>query len=70
MRPHDRDCQVIASAPGHPSLTLTAMDLEGRRRDYFGALEWVGGLMRATTPDQMDAPTPCEEFTVPTAIWR
>jgi hypothetical protein len=39
------------------------MDLEGQRRDYFGALEWVGGLMRATTPDQMDAPTPCEEFT-------
>jgi uncharacterized protein (TIGR03086 family) len=40
------------------------MDLEGQRRDYFGALEWVCGLMRATTPDQMSAPTPCEEFTV------
>lgn len=40
------------------------MDLEGQRRDYFGALEWVGGLMTATAPDQMGAPTPCEEFTV------
>jgi uncharacterized protein (TIGR03086 family) len=40
------------------------MDLEWQRLDYFGALEWMGGLMRATTPDQMDAPTPCEEFTV------
>lgn len=40
------------------------MDLEGQRRDYFGALEWVGGLMSATAPDQMGAPTPCEEFAV------
>jgi uncharacterized protein (TIGR03086 family) len=40
------------------------MDLEGQRRDYFDALEWVCALMRATIPGQMDAPTPCEEFTV------
>jgi len=40
------------------------MDLEGQRRDYFGALEWVGRLMAATAPDQMDASTPCEEFAV------
>jgi len=23
------------------------MDLEGQRQDYFGALEWVSGLMTA-----------------------
>jgi Mycothiol maleylpyruvate isomerase N-terminal domain len=40
------------------------MDPEGQRHDYFGALEWVAGLMRAATPGQMGAPTPCEEFTV------
>ncbi|MCW2933670.1 MAG: hypothetical protein JWM19_4632 [Actinomycetia bacterium] len=40
------------------------MDLERQRRDYFGALEWVSELMAATALDQMDAPTPCEEFTV------
>ena len=40
------------------------MNFERQRRDYFGALEWVGGLMTATTRDQMDVPTPCEEFTV------
>jgi uncharacterized protein (TIGR03086 family) len=40
------------------------MDLELQRQDYLGALEWVGGLMRATIPGQLDAPTPCEEFTV------
>ena len=40
------------------------MDLGGQRHDYFGALEWVAGLMRAATQGQMGAPTPCEEFTV------
>lgn len=40
------------------------MDLERQRRDYFYALEWVGGLMRAVGPGQMGTPTPCEEFTV------
>jgi uncharacterized protein (TIGR03086 family) len=40
------------------------MDPEGQRHDYVGALEWVAGLMRAATPGQMGAPTPCEEFTV------
>ena len=40
------------------------MDLEGQRRDYFGALDWVGGLMTATAANQLDAPTPCEEFAV------
>lgn len=40
------------------------MNLEGQHRDYFGALEWVGGLMRATSLGQLDMPTPCEDFTV------
>lgn len=39
------------------------MDLKGQRLDYFGALEWAGGLT-ATAPGQMDAPTPCEQFAV------
>lgn len=31
------------------------MGLERQRRDYFDALEWVGGMMRATAPDLMGA---------------
>jgi hypothetical protein len=46
------------------AVTDAVMNLEEQRRDYFGALEWVGGLMTVTTPDQLDVPTPCEEFTV------
>ena len=43
----------LPGAPGCLSLALTAMDLEGQRHDYFGALEWAAGPMRAATPGQM-----------------
>lgn len=40
------------------------MDLERQRKDYFGALEWVGGLMSATAQEQLDLPTPCADYSV------
>jgi mycothiol maleylpyruvate isomerase-like protein len=55
---------VFARVPGHPSLALAAMAIEGQRQDYFGALEWTGGLMSATALGQLGMPTPCEDFTV------
>ena len=64
---------VAASGTGgrrHPAAlssrraSIAAMDFAEQRRDYFGALEWASGLMRATALAQMNAPTPCEEFTV------
>jgi uncharacterized protein (TIGR03086 family) len=54
----------FAGAQACPSLALAAMSFEGQRQDYFDALEWVGGLMSATAPGQLDEPTPCEDFTV------
>jgi len=50
--------------PGTRAACKAVMDLEEQRRDYFAAMEWAGGLMTATTPDQLGAPTPCAEFTV------
>ncbi len=35
-----------------------------QREDYFGALGWVGDLMGATSPSQLDDPTSCAEFSV------
>lgn len=65
MAPDQTDIQTVAAGVlACPSLALAAMSLEGQRRDYFGALDWVGVLMTATVPEQLDSPTPCEEFTV------
>lgn len=33
-------------------------------RDYFAALAWVGELMAATRPGQLDSRTPCTDFDV------
>jgi uncharacterized protein (TIGR03086 family) len=33
-------------------------------RDYVDALTWVGELMAATRPEQLDARTPCTDFDV------
>jgi uncharacterized protein (TIGR03086 family) len=33
-------------------------------QDYFDALAWVGELMTATRPRELDTRTPCEDFTV------
>lgn len=35
-----------------------------QRQDYFDALAWVGELMTATQPRQLDTLTPCEGFNI------
>ncbi|GII25889.1 TIGR03086 family protein [Planosporangium mesophilum] len=35
-----------------------------QRQDYFDALAWVSELMAATRTGQLDARTPCKDFTV------
>ncbi|MGH3503740.1 MAG: TIGR03086 family metal-binding protein [Nocardioidaceae bacterium] len=40
------------------------MTFEEQRQDYLDSLEWVSGLMAATTPAQLPEPTPCAEFNV------
>ena len=40
------------------------MSLDQQRQDYVAALDWVRALMAATRPEQLDLPTPCDEFDV------
>jgi uncharacterized protein (TIGR03086 family) len=44
--------------------TLVVVTFTQQRQDYFDALAWVGELMTATQPRQLDAQTPCEDFKV------
>ncbi|MFL6055080.1 MAG: TIGR03086 family metal-binding protein [Actinoallomurus sp.] len=40
------------------------MTFTQQRQDYFDALAWVGELMAATRPGQLDAQSPCADFKV------
>lgn len=61
-RPADGAGRGTRSA--RPVPTLAVVTFTRQRQDYFDALAWVSELMTATRPRQLDAPTPCADFTV------